>query len=399
MVPSNRKSDKPIAVVLEGEKTLKRQRREAPARLTGMPRFGWILLLFVFADVPMSAADYTGQVGRIDGSQLGMDWGQLGPGEFPILPVEGIRVSVLDCGEDCPDPVRTDLYGRFRFSDMASPARLRFDPPECGDSDPECEPLEPREVERESGARTALGTKWPAGIEDSMLRYMPSVAGALYVKREGDIPTSPGASGSASPEIVWVTGRHGWEAFRETSTFIHELMHVYDLRLRNACWFENQGVDGFVLHESWLRAYDEDRARMDILGIPLGEPEGYNLTGWRRGAETLAWFSEMYFLPNALIREWRKDHPSPQFMTHAEFEEYAPNRHDWFERMLYVRHIERRSYLAAHPGSTTWPGMCEPPERLAWALDRLPPLPKSSKQAHEDQKVPAGFKCGFLDLH
>ena len=66
--------------------------------------------------------------------------------------------------------------------------------------------------------------------------------------------------------------------------------------------------------------------------------------------------------------------------------------------MLYGRSIERRSYLQAHPGATTWPGMCEPPERMAWALDRLPPLPQFSKQALDDHKVPAGFKCGALDL-
>ena len=86
-------------------------------------------------------------------------------------------------------------------------------------------------------------------------------------------------------------------------------------------------------------------------------------------------------------------------MSRPEFEEYAPNRHDWFERMLYGRSIERRSYMQAFPGATTWPGMCEPPERLAWALDRLPPLPQFSKQADRDEKVAAGFKCGTLDLY
>ena len=94
------------------------------------------------------------------------------------MPVEEVWVSVLDCEPDCPYSVRADPDGRFRFSDLASPARLRFDPLECPDNDWECEPLEPREVERASGARTALGAKWPTGIEDTMLRYMPSVAGA-----------------------------------------------------------------------------------------------------------------------------------------------------------------------------------------------------------------------------
>ena len=65
--------------------------------------------------------------------------------------------------------------------------------------------------------------------------------------------------------------------------------------------------------------------------------------------------------------------------------------------MLYDRSIERRSYLAAHPGATTWPGMCyEPTEQLAWALDRLPQF---SKQADIDLGVPTGFKCGAVDQH
>ena len=138
-----------------------------------MHRSARILLFLQLASTVLPALDFDGQVGRLDEAQLGMDWRRLVPGEFPILPLEGVRVSVLDCGEDCPDPVRTDPAGWFSFSDLASPSRLRFDPPECAADDPECEPLEPREVERASGARTALGAKWPRGIEDSMLRYMP----------------------------------------------------------------------------------------------------------------------------------------------------------------------------------------------------------------------------------
>ena len=364
-----------------------------------MPRFACFLILLQLAATPLTAQEFTGQVGRIDEAQLGMDWYRLRQGEFPILPVEGVRVSVIDCEAGCPDPVLSDPAGGFRFAVLASPARLRFDPPECGDDDPECEPLQPREVERQTGARTALGAKWPDLVVDLMQRFMPSVADAIYVKREGDIPNAPGASGSASDEVVWVSGRYGWRQSSELSTFIHELMHVFELRLRNACLRENRDIDGWVLQESWLRAYDEDRARMERLGMELREPDGYGLSGWRRGAETLAWFTQMYLIPDSMTLERRKRSTSPQFMTHAEFEEYAPDRHDWFERMLYVRNIERRSYLEAHPGATTWPGMCEPPERLAWALDRLPHLPQFSKQAHESQKLPAGFKCGFLDLH
>ena len=381
MFPSNRKSGKPIVVVSRGAKARKRQRRDVSERLKDMSRFASILLLLQLAVAPLSAQGFTGQVGRIDEALLGLDWWRLRQGEFPILPVEGVRVSVLDCGTDCPDPVLSDPAGGFRFADLASPARLRFDPPECAADDPECEPLEPREVERQTGARTALGAKWPDLVVDVMQRFMPSVADALYVKREGEIPSAPGAGGAASKNVVWLTGRHGWATFLELGTFIHELMHVFELRLRLDCLREHRDVDGWVLQESWLQAYNADRARMERLGIPLREAEGYNLTGYRRGLETLAWFADTYFMPDYITLEWRKDHPSLQFMTHAEFEEYAPNRTDWFERMLYGRSIERRSYLQAHPGATTWPGMCEPPERLAWALDRLPPLPQFSKQA------------------
>ena len=55
----------------------------------------------------------------------------------------------------------------------------------------------------------------------------------------------------------------------EIGTFLHELMHHYEFRLRLACWHENQGIDGFILQESWLRAYDADRLRLEQLGLPL----------------------------------------------------------------------------------------------------------------------------------
>ena len=96
-----------------------------------MTRCAWILPLLQLAAAPLRGDDFTGQVGPIDEALLGLDWYRLRPGEYPILPLEGITVSVLDCGEGCPDPVRTDPAGRFRFPDTASPARLRFDPPEC----------------------------------------------------------------------------------------------------------------------------------------------------------------------------------------------------------------------------------------------------------------------------
>ena len=398
MFPSNRKSDKPVVLVSEDGNGRFQQRREALERPIDMSRFAWIPLLLQLAVAPLSAQEFSGQVGRIHEDQLGLDWWRLRQGEFPILPVEGVRVSVLDCEPACPDPVLSDPAGGFRFTDLASPARMRFDPPEC-DDDTECEPLQPREVERQSGARTALGAKWPDLVVDVMQRFMPTVADAIYVKREGEIPGLPGAAGAANDEVVWINGRHGWDLFGELGTFIHELIHVFENRLRRACWRENRDVDGWVLQESWLQAYDADRARMERLGIPLSEAEGYRLTGSARGAETLAWFADTYLMPDHITLEWRKDHPSPQFMTHAELEEYAPNRIDWFERMLYGRSIERRSYLQAHPGASTWPGMCEPPERLAWALDRLPPLPQFSKSESGVEKIHPSFKCGALDLY
>ena len=198
-----------------------------------------------------------------------------------------------------------------------------------------------------------------------MQRFLPSVADALYIERGGEIPELPGAAGAASDEVVWGTGRHGWELLQEFTTFGDELMHVFKLRLRLACLRENRDADGWVLQESWLQAYDADRARMERLGMSLREPNGYNLTGYSGGAETLAWFTELYLGPEYLILDGLKRIPTNNSMTHAKFEEYAPNRIDWFERMLYGRSIERRSYLQAHPGATTWPGMCEPPERLS----------------------------------
>ena len=361
-----------------------------------MPRFAWILLLLPLVVAPLRADDFTGQVGPIDEAQLGMDWYLLGPGDFPILPLEGVTVSVLDCGEDCPNPVRTDPDGRFRFPDTASPARLRFDPPECGASDPECEPLEPLELEGASGARTALGAKWPAGVEDTMLRYMPSVAGVLYIKREGEIPTNPGASGAAGTDVVWVNGRHGWEPFREVGTFIHELMHAYERRLRNACWYENQDVDGYVLHENWLRAYAADRDRRASLGIPLREPDGYDLTGWRRGAETLAWFADMYFRPNDLTRDWRKDYHSLQFMTHDELERYAPHRYAYFEKIIFERYLKEKSWLGSASTGEKWPGMCRAPRNEWVSVSKYLLVPSSLPK--RNLSPAAGFKCGFLDL-
>ena len=62
-----------------------------------MSRFAWILLLLPSVATPLSAQEFRGRAGRIDEAQLGMDWWRLRQGEFPILPVERVRVSVLIC--------------------------------------------------------------------------------------------------------------------------------------------------------------------------------------------------------------------------------------------------------------------------------------------------------------
>ena len=255
-----------------------------------------ILMGLQVAAAPLLSQEFSGQVGRIDEAMLGEDWWRIQQGQFPILPVEGVRVSVLDCEPDCPDPVVSDPAGYFRFAELSSPAWLRFDPAECEGDGSDCEPLQPREVERQSGARTALGHKWPDLVVDLMQRFMPSVEDALYVKREGEIPYVEGAAGAASLNVVWINGRHGWETRRELTTFIHELTHVFEQRLRIACLAENRDVNGYVLQDSWLQVYDADRERLERNGLSLREPDGYNLTGYNRGLETLAWFTEMYLI-------------------------------------------------------------------------------------------------------
>ena len=108
MFPSNRKSGKTIVLVSRGAKALKKQHRDALKREKNMARFAWILLLQQLASAPLHAQEFSGQVGRIDESLLGLDWWQLRQGEFPILPAEGVRVSVIDCEADSPDPVLSE---------------------------------------------------------------------------------------------------------------------------------------------------------------------------------------------------------------------------------------------------------------------------------------------------
>ena len=63
-----------------------------------------------------------------------------------------------------------------------------------------------------------------------------------------------------------------------SATFLHELMHFYEFRLRLACWQENQDIDGFILHESWLRAYEADLLFLEAHGLPLRERSLSELT-------------------------------------------------------------------------------------------------------------------------
>ena len=354
----------------------------------------WAVLLLAVPLAAQSSLDFQGYLGRLDAAQLGEGWSRLAPADMPSFPLEGATVSVLDCEEDCPAPVRTDAAGWFTIPGLGrDTARLHFEPPACDENDSECEPLEPREEVLENGGRTVLGAQWPAGIEDTILRYMPLVANTIYIRREGEIPGSPGASGSASQWAVWVNGRFGWRPYLTTRTFVHELMHVYEFQLRLACWHENQEIDGFVLQEDWLRAYEADRRFQEESGLPLREPEAYELTEYRRARETLAWFSEEYYLPEALVLSWRQERPASRVKTYRELEQYAPNRYAFFERLVFARYLDRKSWERAHPDSKQdWPGMCEPfPPSLAWALDRLPPLPGSSKSTNIKSSHDSGW--------
>ena len=130
---------------------------------------------------------------------------------------------------------------------------------------------------------------------------------------------------------------------------------------RFECLPENREVNGWVLHGNWLRAYDAGRARMDSLGIPFGEPEGYDLTGWRRGAEALAWFATMYFRPNAMTREWSKNRFSPNFQIHDKLEAYTPQCYAFFEKIVFDRYLKKKSWLRIGYPADDWPGMCRPP--------------------------------------
>ncbi len=333
----------------------------------------WAVLLLAAPAAAQTSSDFEGYLGRLDAAQLGEDWHLHTPATMPSFPLEGSTVSVLDCEEDCPDPVQTDAAGWFTIAGLGrDAARLRFEPPPCAEDDFGCEPLEPREEVLENGGRTVLGAKWPAGIEDTILRYMPLVANTIYIRREGEIPGSPGASGVAGQWAIWVNGRYGWAPYLTTRTFLHELMHVYEFQLRLACWHDNQEIDGFVLQEDWMLAYEADRRLLEENGQPLREPDGEPLTEYQLARETLAWFAEDYFTPEALALGWWGRYQicdstgcrpglNPNFMTYRELEPYAPNRYAYFEKLVFQRYLDEKQWRRENPDGEQWPGLCEAP--------------------------------------
>ena len=361
------------------------------------PRF-WAVLLLAAPALAQPQLDFQGYVGRLDEVQLGEGWGRLTPATMPSLPLAAATVTVLDCEEDCPAPVKTDASGWFTIPGLGmESALLRFAPPGCAEADLECEPLEPRQEVLENGGRTVLGAKWPAGVEDTILRYMPSVAGAIYIKREGEIPGRPGAAGSASSWAVWVTGRHGWHPFLETGTFLHELMHLYERQLRLACWHRTMDIDGWILQENWLSAYEADRRFLAENGLSLREPDGDSLNEYTLARETLAWFAEDYFTPEALMLQWPWYGTDIQFKTYRELEQYAPHRFAYFEKIVFERYLGEKRWLRDGADAEDWPGMCTAP--LNEGVTALEYLLKSAPGSKGWPDVPPPTKCAVLDLH
>ena len=345
-----------------------KERNRARARLTDMAR--WALagavLLCVLPSSAQPTGAFSGQLGTLDSSLLGEDWYRLRPSDMPAVPLEGATVSVLDCEEDCPDPVLTDAAGWFTIPDLGrDSARLHFEPPACADDEPECETLEPREEEFVNGSRTVLGAKWPSGVEDTVLRYMPSVAGAIYVKWKGEIPGLSGACGSASSWIVISTVHCRSDAFNEHQTFVHEITHLYEMRLRNACGLQRHDVGGWILQEDWLRAVEADRIYREENGLKwVGEYPIEGLNDRRISMETLASFAEEYFTPQQIVRNRRAKYPSvpiENYKTYKDMEVYAPNRYAYFEKIVFERYLDEKQWNREHPGGEEWPGLCEAP--------------------------------------
>ena len=376
-----------------------------------MARFArfWVVLLAAapaLAQAQAPPADFQGQVGRLDEMLLGEDWWQLSPAEMPSIPLAGVTVHVLDCAGDCPAPVQTDAAGWFTFPGLGmDSALLSFTPPPCADDDSECEPLEPRQEVLANGARTVLGAKWPAGIEDTMLRYMPLTAGAIYIKRKGAIPGKNDTAGAASQWAVWVNGRKGWDEFGERNVFLHELMHHYEFRLRLACWQENQDIDGFILHGSWLRAYEADMLFLEAHGLPLRERSLSHFSEQRQAQESLADFAEEYFMPEALSQNQRRfafgggGQVVVQVNGYREIEQYAPNRYVYFEQLVFQRYLNEQRWRREYPDGPDWPGLCRTSDdsSVVTVLEYL--TKKSSGPGRKTWIKPAVIGCTSAASH
>ena len=159
---------------------------------------------------------------------------------------------------------------------------------------------------------------------------------------------------------MWGTGANGWDEYGETATFLHELMHHYEFRLRLACWYENQDIDGFILQESWLHAYQADQRYREENGLPLRERSLGHFSESRRARESLADFADDYFMPESvmLASPWYR---FENFMTYRELERYAPNRYVYFEKIVFQRYIDEKRWRSKYPDGGEWPGTCRPP--------------------------------------
>ena len=332
-----------------------------------MRRFAqcWAVLLLA---APAAAQPFHGQLGTPDQSLLDEDWYLLSPTEIPAIPLEGATVSVLDCEENCPAPVRTDASGWFTIPGLGrESARLHFEPPDCPSKDPECEPLEPREEVLENGGRTVLGAKWPVGVEDTVLRYMPLIAGAVYIKWRGEIPGALGTCARAGTWAIPINEECRSDAFDEYQTFVHEIVHLYERRLRRACWHQTMEIDGWILREHWQRAMEADREENGLGWIGEYPTEGQDDSAIAR--ESLARFADVYFMPESLVNKspwYGIRHPSCEpwpcyAMTYRELEPYAPNRYAWFEKLVFERYLDEKQWRRDHPDGEEWSGLCEAP--------------------------------------
>ena len=241
-----------------------------------------------------------------------------------------------------------------------------------------------------------MQAKWPEGIDDTIGRYLPSVAGTLYVKTDSEIPGRPGAIGSTNSRIVWYKTGPSHSPYIEHRIFLHEIMHVYEYRLRLACWDENRDIDGWVLAENWLRAYDEDRLHLESLGLLLEERDAYELDENSRARETLARFAAKYFMPEDRTLQFRLENPTLPYQTYRELAEYAPNRYAYFEKIVFERYLGEKRWLRAGADAEDWPGMCTAP--LNEGVTALEYLLKSAPGSNWPATSTAPPKCAFLDL-